>query len=203
MEQIEGLTGNPILTVLAALFTIVPIIKLQHYCAQFLCLLVNCVVREESRVGGDVDRLLEGEKGNETSPSSGREDFDEVDLSRSEVRMVMERLGMFGSEYAQEGQDHRFSSMVSGGGIGAGEIARLFEEEEVCLEEVKEAFYVFDGNCDGRIDPGELSGVIRALGMANLGESDCRELIRNFDEDGDGFIDFREFTKLVKKSLRS
>ncbi|KAI4303788.1 hypothetical protein MLD38_039381 [Melastoma candidum] len=109
----------------------------------------------------------------------------------------MDRLGMFREEYAQEGDD-QFAN-VWGGNIGEEELVGLLEEEDVCLEEVKEAFHVFNG----RINAGEPGEVIQALGMANVGERECRELMRNFDEDGDEFIDFREFTKLVEKSLRS
>lgn len=124
-------------------------------------------------------RILEGDAG----------------LSRGEMKMVMERLGIFGIADDPGGEKPREP-------IGASEIARAFEEEEVSLEEVKEAFYVFDGNCDGFVDARELSDVLRALGFGDISEPDCGDLIKAFDENGDGLIDFREFTKLVRRSFR-
>ncbi|XP_030473559.1 probable calcium-binding protein CML45 [Syzygium oleosum] len=120
---------------------------------------------------------------------------EDADLSRGEVKMVMKRLGIFG--VADDPGDEKLQER-----IGATEIARVFEEDEVSLEEVKEAFYVFDGNCDGFVDARELSDVLRALGFVDLSERDCGDLIKAFDENGDGLIDFREFTKLVQRSFR-
>ncbi|KAI3412407.1 uncharacterized protein J3R85_017326 [Psidium guajava] len=116
-------------------------------------------------------------------------------LSRGEVKMVMERLRILGAADDPGGEQLRER-------IGAREIARVFEEEEVSLEEVKEAFYVFDENCDGFVDARELSHVLRALGLVDLSEPDCRDLIGAFDDNGDGLIDFREFAKIVKRSFR-
>ncbi|XP_030533840.2 probable calcium-binding protein CML47 [Rhodamnia argentea] len=116
-------------------------------------------------------------------------------LSRGEVKMVMERLGIFGAADVPDGERPPER-------IGASEIARMFEEEEVSLAEAKEAFYVFDENCDGFVDARELSNVLRALGFVNLSEPDCRDLIVAFDDNGDGLIDFREFAKLVRRSFR-
>lgn len=116
-------------------------------------------------------------------------------LSRGEAKMVMERLGIF--RVADDPDGEKLPER-----IGASDISRVFEEEEVSLEEVKEAFYVFDGNCDGFIDARELGDVLRALGFVDLSEPECGDLIRAFDENGDGRIDFREFTKLVQRSFR-
>ncbi|KAI6683125.1 hypothetical protein NL676_029038 [Syzygium grande] len=120
---------------------------------------------------------------------------EDADLSRGEVKMVMKRLGIFG--VADDPGSEKLQER-----IGATEIARVFEEDEVSLEEVKEAFYVFDGNCDGFVDARELSNVLQALGFVHLSEHECGDLIKAFDENGDGLIDFREFAKLVQRSFR-
>ncbi|KAK4781713.1 hypothetical protein SAY86_015815 [Trapa natans] len=111
-------------------------------------------------------------------------------LSWKEIEMVMQRLGIFNADPA--GHLEVF---------GAREIEGVFEEQEPSLGEVKEAFDVFDKNRDGFIDPMEMRDVLWALGLRGVSEVDCRNHIRAFDENRDGLIDFRDFTKLVEKSL--
>ncbi|KAI3440595.1 uncharacterized protein J3R85_003366, partial [Psidium guajava] len=115
---------------------------------------------------------------------------DHMELSRREVETAMAKLGIFGNPRDQVRER-----------VGVREIAALFEEEGPSLEEVKEAFYVFDENCDGYIDARELADVLHKLGLEQLCEVDCRSLIQAFDDNGDGLIDFREFNKLVEKSF--
>ncbi|GFY84903.1 calcium-binding EF-hand family protein [Actinidia rufa] len=76
----------------------------------------------------------------------------------------------------------------------------LFEEKEPGLNEVKEAFDVFDENRDGFLDAGELQRVLCNLGFKDgLDIEKCRRMIDAFDDNGDGTIDFTEFVKLVEK----
>ncbi|KAG6524158.1 hypothetical protein ZIOFF_014049 [Zingiber officinale] len=74
------------------------------------------------------------------------------------------------------------------------QLCGLFEEKEPSLEEVKEAFLVFDENGDGFIDAAELQSVLRRLGFAEGAElEECREMIRVYDANEDGKIGFSEF----------
>ncbi|EXB38568.1 putative calcium-binding protein CML45 [Morus notabilis] len=75
-------------------------------------------------------------------------------------------------------------------------------EEEVSLEEVREAFDVFDENKDGFIDAGEVQRVLCALGSVETSEKDCKSMIKAFDRDGDEKIDFKEFVKIMEDSFR-
>ncbi|KAI4319149.1 hypothetical protein MLD38_032784 [Melastoma candidum] len=118
----------------------------------------------------------------------------DVRMTFTDVESVMERLGIFGK---REGLD-AFSD-----GIGSKEMISIFNEEEPELDELKEAFYVFDENCDGFIDAKELREVLVKLGVSEFSEHDCRRLIKLFDEDGDGLIDFREFGRVVERSFNS
>ncbi|KAE8734508.1 putative calcium-binding protein CML30 [Hibiscus syriacus] len=79
------------------------------------------------------------------------------------------------------------------------ELCRLFEEEEPSLEELKEAFDVFDVNKDGFIDAQELQRVVCVLGLKEgLKIENCNKMINKFDVNSDGRIDFQEFVKLME-----
>lgn len=104
-------------------------------------------------------------------------------LSIEEVNMTMEKL------------------IVLAETSNSSEIASLFAEEEVSLEEVKDAFRLFDENNDGFIDTGELRNVLFKLNFTQASEAECKKMINAFDDDRDGRIDFNEFVKLLESSL--
>ncbi|KAK6920889.1 EF-hand domain [Dillenia turbinata] len=110
-------------------------------------------------------------------------------LKREEVEMVMEKLGT-----PCEPNGEKIQELV-----GSSEITAMFDEEEPSLEEVKEAFNMFDANNDGFIDAKELERVLNGLGFK--GDLQGEEMIRTFDENGDGLIDFNEFVKVMEKSF--
>ncbi|KAL8475706.1 hypothetical protein ACS0TY_028388 [Phlomoides rotata] len=86
--------------------------------------------------------------------------------------------------------------------MDAEEIFDIFEERRPCLDEVREAFEVFDGNRDGVIDEKELQKVLCDLGLKEgLEMENCRRMIAAFDENGDGRIDFDEFVKFMENSF--
>ncbi|KAB2088437.1 hypothetical protein E1A91_A04G186600v1 [Gossypium mustelinum] len=111
---------------------------------------------------------------------------DSEKLSKSDVKVVMERLGM---RYEIERND------------GADELlGEMFGDEEPGLEEIKEAFDVFDDNKDGFIDATELQRVLICLGVRGkmVTVEECKRMIRVADEDGDGRVDFNEFLKFMQ-----
>ncbi|EAZ14833.1 hypothetical protein OsJ_04759 [Oryza sativa Japonica Group] len=67
-------------------------------------------------------------------------------------------------------------------------------------DELMEAFKVFDADGDGRITAEELRGVMVAiLGGDGDGCSldDCRRMIGGVDADGDGFVGFQDFARMM------
>ncbi|KAJ8635434.1 hypothetical protein MRB53_009701 [Persea americana] len=62
-------------------------------------------------------------------------------------------------------------------------------------EDMREAFNVFGGNCDGFISVEEL----RSLGLKQ-GKTveDCRKIIRQVDVDGNGMVDSKEFKLMMR-----
>ncbi|KAI9120635.1 hypothetical protein K1719_007668 [Acacia pycnantha] len=120
------------------------------------------------------------------------ENRDDGKLERDEVKMVMEKLGFFCSPEGDELEDMYGSDQISG----------MFEEEEPSLEEVKQTFDVFDENRDGFIVGRELQRVLCILGLKEATElENCQKMIANFDENGDGRIDFHEFVKIMERSF--
>ncbi|KAK3212644.1 hypothetical protein Dsin_017350 [Dipteronia sinensis] len=110
-------------------------------------------------------------------------------ISREEVELVMGKLSLFCSPEGEE-LPQRFDS---------NELSQLFDHEEPSLEEVKEAFDVFDFNKDGFIDAMELQRVLRTLGLKQGFQlRNCTKMIKRFDDNGDGRIDFNEFVKFME-----
>ncbi|KAG9443368.1 hypothetical protein H6P81_014708 [Aristolochia fimbriata] len=77
--------------------------------------------------------------------------------------------------------------------------AEVVEEEED--EELEaEAFRVFDADGDGRISKEELGEALKKLGHAREGDDPelCARMISAVDENGDGYVDFKEFKLLLE-----
>ncbi|KAF5449625.1 hypothetical protein F2P56_030050 [Juglans regia] len=122
-----------------------------------------------------------------------RENAEDEKLSQKNVTKVMEILGL---NYDPVGGDQMPER------IGADELSQLFDQEDPCLDEVREAFEVFDANKDGFIDARDLQKVLCNLGLEKGSEvEECRKMIRAVDESGDELIDFSEFVKFMEKSF--
>ncbi|KAL8230705.1 hypothetical protein R6Q57_000483 [Mikania cordata] len=101
-------------------------------------------------------------------------------------RTMMERLGTF-----WDPDDQREAIVLD-------EMVSLFVDDEPSLDEVKQAFIVFDKNNDGYIDARELQNVLSGMGFLHVSESDCEKMIVRYDADKDGKISYREFLKVVE-----
>ncbi|KAI3841582.1 hypothetical protein MKX03_023436 [Papaver bracteatum] len=75
----------------------------------------------------------------------------------------------------------------------------LLEEEDATVEELEEAFRVFDKNREGYIDARKLQVIMCKLGLKE-GENleDCERMISVFDKNADGRIDRFEFRKMLE-----
>lgn len=109
-------------------------------------------------------------------------------LSRKDVEIVMEKIRIA----CNDNQEMMTSQ----------ELSALFEDMEPSLQEVKEAFDVFDANGDGFVDATELQRVLCSLGYKEGSKvEECEKMIRAFDVNRDGRIDFNEFVKLMENSF--
>ena len=77
----------------------------------------------------------------------------------------------------------------------------LTKEEKEKNMEIKEAFNVFDKDCDGFITTDELATVMRTLGH-NPTKEELDELIKQYDKDESGTIDLNEFMDLMNNKLK-
>ena len=73
-------------------------------------------------------------------------------------------------------------------------MAHQLTEEQI--DELKEAFSLFDKDGDGNITSEELGAVLRSLDQ-NPTETELQDMINEVDEDRDGTISFQEFTTMM------
>jgi len=62
---------------------------------------------------------------------------------------------------------------------------------------IREAFATFDKDGNNLICADELRTVLMSLGEKGHSLEDCRRMIKSVDQDGDGFVDFKEFQNLL------
>ncbi|XP_074576124.1 uncharacterized protein LOC141832527 [Curcuma longa] len=75
--------------------------------------------------------------------------------------------------------------------------ALLAEPSPEAEEELREAFAVFDADGDGKISAEELRRVLETLGDEGCSLDDCRRMIHGIDTDGDGFVCFNDFARMM------
>lgn len=75
----------------------------------------------------------------------------------------------------------------------------LSEEE---IEEIREAFNLFDTDGSGTIDPKELKAAMQSLGFEAKNQT-IYQMIADIDKDGNGSIDFDEFLDMMTAKMVS
>jgi hypothetical protein len=75
----------------------------------------------------------------------------------------------------------------------------LSEEE---IEEIREAFNLFDTDGSGTIDPKELKAAMQSLGFEAKNQT-IYQMIGDIDKDGSGEIDFEEFLDMMTAKMVS
>ncbi|KAJ7283090.1 hypothetical protein O6H91_15G036400 [Diphasiastrum complanatum] len=64
-------------------------------------------------------------------------------------------------------------------------------------DELQAAFCVFDIDKNGLITPDELYRVLMGMGEKELSMEACYRMIKGVDCDGDGFVSYNEFQKMM------
>merc|ERR1711966_349062 len=74
----------------------------------------------------------------------------------------------------------------------------LTEEQ---IEEIREAFNLFDADNSGAIDVRELKAAMRALGF-EVKKEELKKMISDIDNDGNGSIEFAELLDMINQADR-
>jgi len=64
-------------------------------------------------------------------------------------------------------------------------------------DDLHDAFCIFDADMDGKISAHELHRVLKSLGDAECTIDDCRQMIRGVNKNGDGYVDFQDFRRMM------
>merc|ERR1719217_1657590 len=119
-------------------------------------------------------------------------------ITTKELGTVMRSLG----QNPTEAELHDMINEVDADGNGTIDfteflslMARKMKDTDM-EEELREAFKVFDKDNNGFISAAEPRHVMTNLGE-KLTDEEVDEMIREADIDGDGIIDYKEFTKII------
>lgn len=123
-------------------------------------------------------------------------------VSRRELEALLIRLGgeppsqeevtMMLREVEEEGEDDgciSVEALMSRVGSASG---------PACDSELREAFDFFDTDHDGKITAEELLSVFTAFGDERCTLEDCRRMIDGVDKNGDGFVCFEDFSRMME-----
>lgn len=76
-------------------------------------------------------------------------------------------------------------------------VGSVLEASVAGEDELKEAFEFFDADHDGKITAEELHAAFVAFGDERCTLEDCRCMIQGVDKNGDGFVCFQDFARMM------
>ncbi|XP_072954898.1 probable calcium-binding protein CML35 [Typha angustifolia] len=134
-----------------------------------------------------------------TSPSSSSESVSTDHLigstprsvlpaTRRELEAILRRLTPAEEEVA--------AMLAEAESVNLEEIAAL-DVGAADPEEMRGAFEVFDADGDGKISAEELHAMLVKLGDEGCSLDDCRSIISGLDKDGNGFVCFDAFVRMM------
>ena len=76
----------------------------------------------------------------------------------------------------------------------------LVKRNSLSIRGLAQTFKQMDLNKNRNLDVSELEGGLRIIGI-NLNEEQCAALLKHFDKDGNGTINFNEFLTTIRVSI--
>ncbi|CAN1122771.1 Probable calcium-binding protein CML23 [Linum perenne] len=110
-------------------------------------------------------------------------------VTSAEVECMMKEFDKDGDGYIDLDE---FVGFIHSGGF----------EEGGGRKELKDAFDLYDMDKNGLISANELHAVMKMLGL-KCSMGDCKKMIRQVDQDGDGSVNFEEFKKMMASGNRA
>ena len=92
-----------------------------------------------------------------------------------------------------------YADFNSDGTIDYHEFSDIMRQRIQIKDSFLKEFQMIDKNGDGKLSHLELKEVITKLGTAHKSDAEINQIIQNVDEDGDGYLDYNEFLKLIMK----
>ena len=116
-------------------------------------------------------------------------------LTREDLETALRRVVSSEEELAE------MLAEAAGSGVLLEEIAAEAQAAAADEGELRDTFAVFDADGDGRISAEELLAVLASLGDDRCSVEDCRRMIGGVDVDGDGFVCFNEFARMMTQGV--
>ena len=92
-----------------------------------------------------------------------------------------------------------YADVNSDGTIDYHEFIDIMKQKIRIKDSFLKVFQMIDRDGDGKLSHLEIKEVIRKLGTVQKSDTEINQIIQNVDENGDGFLDYNEFLKLVMK----
>ena len=109
------------------------------------------------------------------------------DTSKDEVKRIMSEIDTDSDGSISIDEFVGFCKGIAGESEGDG------------IDDLREAFKLYDLNNNGLISATELQQILSRLGESYTVEN-CANMIKSADTDGDGCVDFEEFKKMMSRS---
>lgn len=123
-------------------------------------------------------------------------------VSRKELEALLSRLGA--EPPSREEVTMMLSEVEAGEDSGCISVEALMSRfgsaacEPVCDSELRETFGYFDTDHDGKITAEELLSFFTAIGDERCTLEECRRMIAGVDKNGDGFVCFKDFSRMME-----
>nr|GMD39838.1 probable calcium-binding protein CML36 [Ipomoea batatas] len=126
---------------------------------------------------------------------------DDGKIKREELEALLSRVG---AEPVSEEELRMMLSEVDRDGDGCISLEEFSALSSAfappaCDSEMRAAFDFFDTDHDGKITAEELFSVFKTIGDSRCTLEDCRRMIRGVDRNGDGFVCFEDFSRMMEQ----